>query len=175
MALWGDERSCNDKIERRSSNVAEKEQYRNEQPENIGHVKRDESSSAPPPGGGRPLGRLFAALSREALELVRNQVDLAKAEVSEKASNAGKDLTSVAAGGALLLAGLLCFLTAAVTALAQILPLWLSALIVGFVVSVIGGIVFFLGMRKLKKEDVVPRRTIETVREEKKWLKNNMM
>jgi hypothetical protein len=60
----------------------------------------------------RTLGELFAELAQETTTLVRHEVNLAKVEMSEKASRAGKHVGFLAAGGAVAYAGLLAILAA---------------------------------------------------------------
>src|SRR6476469_1476439 len=86
----------------------------------------------------RSLGELFSALSRETSTLVRNEVELAKTEMTEKASKVGKDIGFLAIGGAVAYAGLLAIIAAIIILLGGVLPMWLSALIVGIVVAGVG-------------------------------------
>ena len=86
----------------------------------------------------RSLGELFAELAQETSTLVRQEVNLAKTEMSEKASRAGRQVGVLAAGGAVAYAGLLAILAGVIVLLGQVIPMWLSALLVGIVVGVVG-------------------------------------
>src|ERR687894_566887 len=86
----------------------------------------------------RSLGELFAELARETSTLVRQEVELAKTEMSQKASEVGKDAGLLGAGGAVAYAGFLAIMAALIIGLGQLIPLWLSALVVGLVVGGIG-------------------------------------
>src|SRR4051812_46456911 len=91
------------------------------------------------PKNERSLGELFAELSRETSTLVRSEVALAKAELTEKAAQAGRSSAMVAVGGALAHAGLLVIIAAIVLLLVQAgLTSWLAAGIVGIVVAGVG-------------------------------------
>ncbi len=81
----------------------------------------------------RSLGELFAELAQKTTTLVRHEVNLAKVEMGEKASRAGKHVGFLAAGGAVAYAGLLAILAAVIILLNDVMPLWLAALLVGVV------------------------------------------
>src|SRR3954453_4403476 len=110
----------------------------------------------------RSLGELFSDLSRETSTLVRHEVDLARTEITQKASKVGKDVGTLAVGGAIAYAGFLAILAAVIIILASFIPWWLSALIVGLVVAVIGYFLVQKGLNDLKRQDMAPKQTIET-------------
>ena len=121
------------------------------------------------------LGELFADLSRETSTLVRQEVELAKTEMTQKASRVGKDIGFMAVGGALAYAGLLALLAALVIGLATLgVPWWLSALLVGVVVVGIGYALIQKGLQALKRENLAPKQTIETLKEDAEWAKQQM-
>jgi hypothetical protein len=120
----------------------------------------------------RSLGELFSELTRQTTTLVRREVDLAKTELSQKASKVGKDIGFLAIGGAVAYAGFLAILAALVIALGSIgLPWWLSALLVGVVVAGVGYALINRGMKALKQENLAPQQTIETLKEDVEWAK----
>ncbi len=121
----------------------------------------------------RSLSELFSELTQETTTLVRQEVQLAKTEMSQKASRIGKDVGFLAAGGAVVYAGLLAIIAGVIFLLGLVIPLWLSALLVGIAVALTG--YYFLvrkGLDALKQEDPVPRETIETLKEDKEWAKD---
>jgi Flp pilus assembly protein TadB len=120
----------------------------------------------------RSLGELFSELSQETNTLIRQEVNLAKTEMSQKASRVGKDVGLLAAGGAVAYAGLLAIIAGVIALLALVIPLWLSALLVGLVVAAIGYFLVKRGLDALKQEDLAPRETIETLKEDKEWAKD---
>lgn len=120
----------------------------------------------------RSLGELFSELAQETSTLVRQEVTLAKTEVSDKASRAGKHVGILAAGGALAYAGLLAILAAVIVLLNMVMPLWVAALLVGLVVVVVGYLLVRRGLDALKREDFTPRETIETLKEDQRWAKD---
>ena len=120
----------------------------------------------------RSIGELFADLASETSTLVRQEVTLAKVEMTQKASEAGKDVGFLAAGGAVAYAGLLVILAGIVLVLGNLIPLWLSALFVGVVVALIGYFLVRSGLNRLKQVNPAPQETIQTVKEDKEWIQN---
>jgi len=120
----------------------------------------------------RSLGELFAELAQDTSTLVRKEVQLAKTEMSQKASRVGKDVGFLAAGGAVAYAGLLAVLAGVIVLLGQVIPMWLSALLVGLVVAGVGYFLVRRGLDALKREDLAPRQTIETLKEDQQWAKD---
>lgn len=120
----------------------------------------------------RSLGELFADLSKDTSALVRQEVALAKAEISEKASSVGKNVGFLAAGGAVAYAGFLAILAGIVFLLGEIIPLWLSALLVGAIVAGVGYFLVQKGLEALKHQDLVPRQTVQTIKEDQQWVKD---
>lgn len=116
------------------------------------------------------LGELFGDLAREVSTLVRQEAALAKAELSQKASRVGMHVASLAAGGAVAYAGFLAIVAAIIGLLAEAgLDWWVSALIVGAIVGAIGGFLVMKGIKALKSEDLTPRQTIESLKEDAQW------
>jgi hypothetical protein len=121
----------------------------------------------------RSLGELFSELSRETSTLVRQEVDLAKTELTLKATEVGKDVGFIAAGALVAYAGLLTLVAMVVIALAQLgVTPWLSALIVGVVVLAIGGILVRSGLAALRNGNLAPKQTIQSIQEDAQWAKN---
>ncbi len=120
----------------------------------------------------RSLGELFSELAQETSTLVRQEVDLAKVEMSQKASRAGRHAGVLAAGGAVAYAGFLAILAAVIVLLNNVMPLWLSALLVGLVVAVVGYLLVRRALDALKREDFAPRQTMETLKEDQRWAKD---
>jgi formate hydrogenlyase subunit 3/multisubunit Na+/H+ antiporter MnhD subunit len=116
----------------------------------------------------RPLVRLFSDLWRESTALIRNEAELAKAEISEKVFAVGTGIASLAVSGAVLFAGFLLVLFAIVSGLAQVLPEqqapWLAPLIVGATVLVVGWLLLASGRDQLKTESLNPSRIGRSVR-----------
>jgi hypothetical protein len=130
----------------------------------------------------KSLGQLLKELTAETTTLLKQEVDLAKTEMGEKASRVGTNLGSVAVGGAILFAGALALLFASVNALTEILahvvPItvaaWLSPLLLGIILGAIGYSLVKKALATLKQESVTPRRTTQSLQENKEWLQSKM-
>lgn len=122
----------------------------------------------------RSLGELFATLAQETGTLVRQEVQLVKVEMTGKASTAAHHAVFVAAGGALAHAGLLVLLAAVVAGLSAVLPVWLAALVVGLVVMGVGAMLARKGLEALQQLDPRPERTIQTMKDNQTWAKEQM-
>jgi hypothetical protein len=116
----------------------------------------------------RSLIGLFSDLFRETSTLVHEEAQLAKAEISEKVSQLGTGVAAIAAGGAILFAGFIVILFAAVNALAMFLPpehaAWLAPLIIGLIVMIAGYIALAKGRSEFKAESLKPSRTMQSLR-----------
>lgn len=123
----------------------------------------------------RSLGELFGDLARDMGTLVSQEMTLAKKEVTEKASEVGKDVAMLAVGGLVAYAGLLAIIAAIVFLLADRgVPLWISALIVGVLVAGIGALLVQRGIAALRHQDLTPRQTIESLKEDTRWAKEQV-
>ena len=122
----------------------------------------------------RSLGELFSELAAETSTLVRQEVTLAKTELSQKAGKIGRNVAYLAVGGAFAYAALLAFMAASIIALANVMPWWAAALVVGVVVAIVAGVILFAGYYGLKDTDPVPRQTVETLKEDAQWVKEQM-
>ena len=120
------------------------------------------------------LGELFASLARDTSALVRQEVDLAKTEMTQKATEAGKDVGYIAAGGAVAYVGLIVLAFGIVYLLDLFLPLWAAALLVGLVIAGIGYFLVQKGLTALKRTNLKPRETVESLKEDKEWIKDQI-
>jgi hypothetical protein len=120
----------------------------------------------------RSLGDLFSDLSRDITTLVRQEINLARVELGQTASKVGRDIGFLAVGGLVIYAGFLGILAAIVIILGTIgLPWWLSAMIVGLIVAGVGYLLVRRGLDALKKENLAPQKTVETLKEDVEWVK----
>ena len=118
------------------------------------------------------LGQLFADLSQQMTTLVHQEVALARTELGRKVARVGRDIGFLALGGAVAYAGFLAIVAALILLLAALVPGWLAALIVGVVVGAIGYVLVRKGLAALKREDLAPRQTIDTLKEDIAWAKD---
>jgi len=120
----------------------------------------------------RSIGELIAELSRETTTLVRQEFQLAKVEMSQKASRAGKNVGFLVVGGVVAYTGLLAIIAAVIIVLGNVIALWLSALVVGAVIATVGLVLVIKGANTLRQEDPTPQETIETLKEDREWLRD---
>lgn len=121
------------------------------------------------------LRPLLNQLAQDSAALVKQEINLAKAEVRESVRQTAAGATRIAIGAAIgAVAGLV--LTAfLVILIGELLGnYWLSALIVGLVLALVGGILAMAGVRRFRTVSVTPERTIETIREDAAWAKQEV-
>ena len=127
---------------------------------------------------GRSLMGLFADLWRETQTLVHQETQLARAEISEKVSQVATGAGELAAGGAVLFAGFIVLLFAAVGALELMIDsehaVWLAPLIVGAVVMIVGYIILSRGRKQMKSESLVPERTLQSLQRDARLAKEHV-
>jgi Putative Actinobacterial Holin-X, holin superfamily III len=127
---------------------------------------------SPPPSSDQSVGELVSGIAQDLSTLMRQELDLAKAEIRQEASKAGK------AAGALGGAGIAGWMVALFLSFTLLYLLdsaidagW-AALIVALIWAVIGAVLFVIGRNRLKSVDPTPHRTVETVKEDVEWLKS---
>lgn len=109
------------------------------------------SSAAPRPEAKKSIGELIADISENFSILVRDEIKLAQTQLTEKASKLGAGGGLLAAAGVLIaLYAVPILLYSAIHGLANAVPLWLSALIIGLILVIIAAIIGFIGYKKLQ-------------------------
>jgi uncharacterized membrane protein YqjE len=122
----------------------------------------------------RTLGDLFSDLSQKASLLVRQEVQLAKVEMKEKATEASKEVALIVVGIFLGNAALLSLAAALIVGLSHFMEGWMAALLVGLVLAVVAGLLVAQGVQSLREMNALPQQTITTLQEDKEWLKRQM-
>ncbi len=122
----------------------------------------------------RSLGDLFSELATETGTLVRQEVALAQTELTQKATTVGKNVGFLAVGGAIGYAALLAVLTAVILGLANFVPAWAAALIVGAAVGIVAYLLISSGLKALQETNLTPTQTVETLKEDAEWVKNQV-
>ena len=124
----------------------------------------------------RGVAELLGQLSQDMTMLVRQEVQLARAEMSDKLSRLTANLVSVVAGGFVAYVGALALVAALILALhnlANISP-WVSALIVGAVLAIAGHAMLRRGLGELKRVDLAPRKTVENIKDDVQAIRNDV-
>lgn len=119
---------------------------------------------------GQSIIELVRRFSEELLTLFRQEMALATAEISRTLRKLVQGVASIAAGAAVLYAGFLALLAAAVLGLSRVVEPWLAALIVGGAVTIVGLVLLMAGKKTIEPENLKPQRTVESLREDKDML-----
>ena len=122
----------------------------------------------------RPLGDLFGDLAAEMSNLVRQEVALAKVEVGQKAKYVGRNVGYLVVGGAVAYAAALAIIAAIIMLLARVMPHWGASLLVGVVVAIIGWLLIGKALTALQQTDLTPRETVESLKEDATWMKEQI-
>lgn len=122
----------------------------------------------------RSIGDLFSELATETSTLIRHEISLAQAEMTEKASTVGRNVGFLAVGGAVGYAALLALLAGVILGLTNFIPAWAAALVVGIVVGIVAYILIMSAVDNLKRTHLKPEETVESIKEDAKWLKNQL-
>jgi len=120
----------------------------------------------------RPTGELLKELSDHTTTLVKQELDLAKAELAEKGKQAGIG-AGMFGGAGLFGVGAFAALTACVIAvLATAMDVWLAALIVAVVYAAVAGVMAMSGKKKVKEAaPPIPEQAKDSVKEDMEWAK----
>jgi hypothetical protein len=121
----------------------------------------------------QPTGQLFQQLSNDISTLVRQELRLAQAEMTQKGRQAGIGVGMFGGSGIIGLLAAMTFTAAAVAALATGMDVWLAALIVTVVYGALAGALALAGKNKVAvAAPPVPEETVETVKEDVQWAKS---
>lgn len=120
------------------------------------------------------LGELISNLASQSASLVRDEVQLAKQELGEKVKTLRSATTVIIAGALCGLIAVLALCAALIAGLAEFMAVWLAALIVGGVLGIVSAIIVVTGLSRLKHANLKPEQTIETMEENKEWLKREI-
>jgi hypothetical protein len=123
---------------------------------------------------GRPVAALLSDLAGETSTLVHQELALFKAELSEKLSQMGLGAAALVAGGVIAFSGWFALLAAAILGLSLILAPWLSALVVGVIVIALGAGLALFGKSRIKADALVPHRTLNSLREDQAWIRDQV-
>jgi hypothetical protein len=132
-----------------------------------------ERAAPDPRASDTTVSDLISGLVNDAQQLVHREIDLAKREVAIEIDKVKQGVVALGIGaglaliGALLLGHMLVYLVQTLTGLS----LWVSYLIVGAIFAIGGGLLLTQGIKRMKTVDPVPRETIESVKEDLQWIK----
>lgn len=131
----------------------------------------------------RSVRELLIDIRDGGIKLMRQELALARTEIKEEASRAARGATTAGAGGGLAFAGLVIILMGLSTLLTVLLveagvaavwSVWAGPLIIGTLCAIIGAAMLAGGIRKVKKQSFVPRDTVKTLKENKRWIEQKV-
>lgn len=144
-------------------------------------INTDTADSARPT---ESIPQLLKDLRDETTLLLRQEVALAKREVSDKASKAAKNLGYLITGGLIAYAGavvllisiavLVYYLLAELADVDNYLAGFLAFLATGLLVTIVGGVMIGKALATLKEISMVPERTVESLKNDKDWIRNKV-
>ncbi len=146
------------------------------------HATRDVTASRTASNGDGSIGDLIKELRDEGALLLRQEVALAKTEVSEKVGRILRNVGYIAAGALIAFLGIIFILQAATVGVGfglsaaglQEHTLWLAPLITGLVVALIGAAFASKGLATLKHESLAPDKTLNSLNQDKQWIQNKV-
>lgn len=132
-----------------------------------------ERPAAPAPTAAEPsLGDLIGEIGQDLSQLVRDEIELAKAEIKQESTKAGKAVGMLGgagyAGHVVLLFGSLTVVFALANAMD---PAW-AALIVTALWGVVGAVLYAMGRKRLRTVNLKPEQTVETLKEDARWARH---
>ena len=132
----------------------------------------ESSSTHTRPRTDASTAELLRELSEQTTRLVRQEVELAKAEVSVKGKRAGQGAGMFGAAGVVGLFAVGALTTAIIAALSLALATWLAALITAVVYAAVAGVLALTGRKKVQAAmPPVPQNSVESVKEDVQWTK----
>jgi hypothetical protein len=123
----------------------------------------------------RPFAALLNALIDDVRRLIQLEFALFKQEMAGNARRLSLGLVAIAVGGVFAFTAWLAIFSAAVIALTIVWPAWLAALVLGAATLIVGGLVLYFGIRRIRVQTMVPQRTINTLREDSVWIRERVL
>ncbi len=121
------------------------------------------------------IGDLFTELANESSELIRQEVALAQVEITQKATKVGINIGYLVVGGSIAFIAVQAIIAAIIIALGILIgSYWISALIVGIVVAIVAYFLVSSALESLKKMDMTPEKTKESVKEDVEFIKEQV-
>ena len=121
--------------------------------------------------GDRPLSDVLQSIVRNVQEIVRSEVRLAKTEIREEAVKAKSAALFLGVGAVIAIFAVLFLLLTILYVLALVMPSWAAAVIMGALLAVAASVMLMTGLRRLKLIHPTPERTVETIKENVEWAK----
>jgi uncharacterized membrane protein YqjE len=127
--------------------------------------------TAPDKAAEQSMGEIVGELATLSSELVRDEFALAKHEIREKLRSLSVSVLMGVVGALIGQAALLALSAAAALALVPVVGTWQAVLIIGGILLLAAAILGAVAVKRLKQLDLKPEQTLETLEEDKRWLK----
>jgi len=126
------------------------------------------------PRSERSLGELFGDLTSQLGNLIHKEAELARTEITANVIQTGRNASLIGAGGVVVHAGFLALVAAAIALLVSAfdMDVWVGALIVGVLLLAAGFALIQRGCSQLEASNLAPIRTIETLKDDAAWAKD---
>lgn len=145
------------------------------------NMDSSEARNSPQPGQSegedtqsQGVGDTFTGLVEDVQNIVRDEVQLAKTELKDDATQMGKAAGMLAGGGIFGYTGFVFLMLGLTHLISRKLPMWLSASIVGTALATVAGILSMSGKGQLQSSRLKPEQTLESIREDKEWASREM-
>ena len=136
-------------------------------------MTQDGSSAVGPPDvEGRSVGDLLGEVTGDLSKLMRQEVALAKVELKEEATKAGKASGLLGGAGAVGYLVLVFLSLALMFALDNVMGIGWAALLTAVLLGIVAAVLFVVGRNRLKQVNPKPEQTVETLKEDVQWAKN---
>jgi hypothetical protein len=119
----------------------------------------------------RPVSDVFQDILRNLQEMVRSEIRLAKVEVRDEFRRAVSSSVWIVAGAVGAVSAWMFLLWTLTYALALRMPMWIATLLVAFVLAAAAALLLMGGIRRAKRIQPIPERTVESVKETLEWMK----
>ena len=121
--------------------------------------------------GERSVSDVLQDILRNLQEIVRSEVRLAKVEIRDEARRAVSSSMWIAAGLVGALSAWIFLLWTVAYLLATSMSMWAATLMVAVVMACIAGVLVIGGIRRVKRIQPIPERTVESIKENLEWMK----
>jgi hypothetical protein len=120
----------------------------------------------------RSTGELVKLLTEQVSVLVRDELKLARLEMTRKGKEAGSGAGMMGGGGLIALYGVACLIACAIIALSHVIAAWLAALIIGVVLLVIAAIVAAVGRSRMRRATpAMPTEAVDSIKADVEQIK----
>ena len=119
----------------------------------------------------RSVSDVFQDILRNLQEMVRSEIRLAKVEIRGEAKQAVSSAVWIAAGGVAATSAWIFLLWTLAYALATRMSMWAATLIVALLMATAAAALLMSGLRRAKRINAIPERTVESVKENLAWIK----